>query len=327
MPVHRGSSALVCVSHSPIIMIRARPPREEQELLAYYERCAWQIETFAPERVIIFGTDHFAGFHLSLMPAYCIGLECSAVADVGGFPGRLDVPRDDAMRLAQGLRAADFDMAVSYRMKVDHGFSQPLKRLLGAHDRYPVIPLFIGALTPPFLSFRRTRQLGEAIGRMQQESGQRTRFIGSGGLSHHPTRYYPLVGEGAPDVAAWQLEGDRSGAFTEQEWLRRIHDSHVEGAQMLVSGQRTRQDIRLNPAWDQRFLDILATGDLAALDDWDQQRLLDEAGVGFLELHTWVCARAAYLAAGGEPPLESQYAPALEYGIGYGMASAGLAPA
>ena len=76
------------------------------------------------------------------------------------------------------------------------------------------------ARSAPFLSFRRTRQLGEAIGRLQKESGRRTLFIGSGGLSHHPTRYYPLVGEGAPDVAAWQLEGDRSGAFTEEEWLR-----------------------------------------------------------------------------------------------------------
>jgi len=319
-----GSAALVCVSHSPIIMIRARPPKEEDQLLAYYAQCAQHITQFDPEQVVVFGTDHFAGFYLSLMPAHCVGLEAEAVDDVGGFPGRLNVPYDDALALVQHLRGSDFDTAVSYKMRIDHGFSQPLKRLLGAHDRYPVIPVFIGALVPPYLPFKRSRLLGQAIGRFVAASGKRTLFIGSGGLSHHPTRYYPALGEGAPDVAAWQMDGSRGGSFSDEQWLQRLYDMHVEGAQMLISGARTRADIRLNPDVDQKFLDLITRGALASLDDWSQEELVETAGIGFLESHTWVCATAAHMAAGGAAPARKMYAPTLEYGIGYAMASSGL---
>ena len=143
------SSMLACVSHSPIIMIRAKPPAEEPEINALYQDCIDAIHEFDPERVIIFGSDHFAGFHLRVMPAYCVGLAAEAVDDVGGFGGKLDVPQEDALALAKSLRANGFDPALSYEMRVDHAFSQPLHRLMGALDRYPVIPIFIGALAPP----------------------------------------------------------------------------------------------------------------------------------------------------------------------------------
>ncbi|MFT3663686.1 hypothetical protein [Piscinibacter sp.] len=324
MPARPGNTALVCVSHSPIIMIRARAPAEEAELLAYYERCAARIDSFEPEQVVVFGTDHFAGFHLSTMPAHCVGLDAEAVDDIGGFPGRLAVPREQATALVQHLRTSDFDTAVSYKMRIDHGFSQPLKRLLGSHDRFPVIPVFIGALVQPYLPFRRSRLLGEAIGRFVASTGKRTLFMGSGGMSHHPTRYYPMVGEGAPDVAAYQLDGARGGTFSDEQWFRRIHDMHIEGAEMLVSGARTRADIRLNPQLDNEVLDALCAGRPQLLDDWDPVDLVQRAGIGFLELHTWVCATAAHLAAGGSAPSERAYAPTLEYGIGYGMVSADL---
>lgn len=319
-----GASALVCVSHSPIIMIRAKAPVEEPEILAHYERCIAGIEAFAPELVIELGTDHFAGFPLSCMPAHCVGLACEAVADVGGFPGHFDVPHDIAEALVAHLRDEDLDTAVSYKMRVDHGFSQPLKRLTGALHRYPVIPVFIGALAPPFLPFRRSRLLGEAIGRFIRKTGVRTLLIGSGGLSHHPTRYFPLVGDGDPAVTAYQVEGERGGSFTDEQWLSRLYDMHVEGADMLVNGARTREDIRLNPDVDEEFLRLLCGNDLSVFDAWNPAAIVETAGIGFLELHTWIAATAAHLAAGGAPPKERTYAPTLEYGIGYGMVSAGL---
>ncbi|HKJ75209.1 MAG TPA: 3-carboxyethylcatechol 2,3-dioxygenase, partial [Alphaproteobacteria bacterium] len=95
------SSMLACVSHSPIIMIRAKPPKEEPEIEALYGDCVQAIERFDPEQVIIFGSDHFAGFHLRVMPAYCVGLAAEAVDDVGGFGGKLDVPQDSALALVK----------------------------------------------------------------------------------------------------------------------------------------------------------------------------------------------------------------------------------
>ena len=314
------TTMLACVSHSPIIMIRAKPPKEEPEIEALYGDCIKTIEAFDPERVVIFGSDHFAGFHLRVMPAYCVGVSAEAVDDVGGFGGKLDVPAEDALALAQSLRADGFDPALSYEMRVDHAFSQPLHRLMGSLDRYPVIPVFIGALAPPWLPFSRSHQVGSAVGRFIAKSGKRTLIVGSGGMSHHPTRYYPLLGEATPDVFAYQMKGAEGGTFTDDEWFARLLKMHEEGAEMLVSGQRTKEDIKLNPAFDEWFMDRFAVGDLDAFDALDADETFKRAGIGSLELHTWIAALAAQMSAGGALPDRNIYAPTLEYGIGYGMA-------
>jgi 2,3-dihydroxyphenylpropionate 1,2-dioxygenase len=205
-------------------------------------------------------------------------------------------------------------------MRVDHGFSQPLHRLLGANHARPVIPVFIDVANPPLARFARTRRFGEAAGRWAAASGKRVLFIGSGGMSHHPTRYYPLAGTAALDVAAWQMDGAQGGSYTDEQWFKRLLDLHLEGAQMLANGSRTAADIRLNPEFDRSFLDRITSGSLETLDALVPEDMLERSGVGSLELHTWVAAAAAERAAGGAAPKHSIYAPTLEYGIGYGMA-------
>lgn len=320
-PEHRGM--LVCVSHSPIIMIRAKAPAEEEEILALYARAVAQIERFDPELVIAVAPDHFAGFHLSVMPPYCVGLEARAVGDVGGFAGPLAVPREEAVKLLAALRGAGFDPAVSYRMRLDHAFSQPLHRLLGGLDRYPVIPLFVNAIVPPLLPFGRSRALGEALGRYLRGCGKRVLVIGSGGLSHHPTRYYPAPAEAPADVYAWELDAERGGSMSEAQWLQRLYDMHIEGAQMLVDGRRTREDIHLNEDFDRRFMRMAAALDVQAVDAWSPSETVAEAGIGSMELHAWIAAIEAYRGFDGRRPHGQIYAPALEYGIGYGMLVAG----
>lgn len=319
------STALVCVSHSPIIMIRAKPPAQEAQINAYYQRTVEAIERFDPELVIVFGSDHFTGFFYSLMPAYCVGTEAEAVDDVGGFAGKLKVPADAAVALVEHLRDSGFDPALSRRMKVDHAFSQPLHRMLGALDARPVIPVFIGALCEPLMRFSRSRALGAAVGAYAAASGQRVLLLGSGGLSHHPTRYYPLLGEASPEVHQWQQGGELSGVMTEAHWLNRLREMHEEGATMLVDGRRTERDICLNPAFDEWFMQTLQAGQFDALDALQPQHTVQQAGIGSMELHAWIAAAAAYRAAGGGAVDESLYVPALEYGIGYGMLTAGLA--
>jgi 2,3-dihydroxyphenylpropionate 1,2-dioxygenase len=313
-------SMLVCVSHSPIIMVRARAPADEPAILALYAQCVAAIERFEPEYVVIFGSDHFAGFFYANMPAYCLAFAAAAVGDVGGFAGALEVPADAARALLMHLRREGFDPSVSQPMKVDHAFSQPLKRLTGALDRYPVLPIFIGALTPPFLPFARSRSFGASVGRYFAADDKRVLYIGSGGLSHHPTRYYPLPGEATPEVAAWQMAGPQGGSLSEQQWLSKLYDEHLVGAQMLISGQRTERDICLNPAFDREFMARLVAGELEALAAMDADACFAQAGIGSLELHTWIAALAAQCAAGGALPSRQIYSPTLEYGIGYGMA-------
>ena len=293
------NAELVCVSHSPLILHRARAPEAEPMLLAEYDRCVRAIESMNPDRVVIFATDHFSGFPYSNMPAFCIGLAGHSIGDIGGFAGKLDVPQDQALGLIHGVRAAGFDPSWSQEMRVDHAFSQPLFRLLGGLDRYPVIPIFLGSLVPPHLPYKRTREFGAAVGQVMAQRGGRTLYIGSGGLSHHPDRYFPLLGDATPDVYAYQLEGSAGGSFTDEQWLGRLREMHVEGAEMLVDGRRTAADIHLNPHFDQNFLATIEAGELAAFDDRTPEEVMATAGFGALELHAWLAAAAAYSAAGG----------------------------
>ena len=313
------STYLVCVPHSPILMCYAREPTEHAAIQAAYARQVEAVRAFDPEVVILFGPDHYSGFHLDRMPAQCIGLRCRAVNDIGGFPGDFKVPEDEAIGLIDHLRAEGFDPAVSHSMTVDHGFSQPAHRILGAVDAYPVIPIFINVMAPPLQPFDRTRRIGAAVGSMPLLRQKRVLVMGSGGMSHHPTRYFPIVGQGDDKVNKRQLAGDRGGTFTEEEWLERLRAMHLEGAEMLTNGMRTREDIHLNPDFDKRFLDIFTTGNIQAFDTWKPEAVVAEAGIGSLELHTWIAAAAAHAEALGARPRTAIYADTLEYGIGFGM--------
>lgn len=314
---------LVCVSHSPIIIMREKPPAEEPAILDVYQRASDEISAFDPELVVIFGTDHYAGFHLDLMPPYCIGFAAKTLGDVGGFAGELDVPRDVAVALVESLYQQGFDPAVSHDMRIDHGFSQPLHRLLGGVGARPVVPVFINVMSAPIPSFKRSRQLGGAAGLALRDSGKRVLWIGSGGLSHHPARYYPSPDDAPEDVADWQRHGPASTRVSPEQWFERLHEMHVEGARMLADGRRTPREIHLNPEFDRQFMQLMERGDVSSVDAWDAGAIRRTAGMGSLELQAWVAAMQAYGATNETMPHLSYYAPTLEYGGGYGMVVAG----
>jgi anthranilate synthase/aminodeoxychorismate synthase-like glutamine amidotransferase len=215
------------------------------------------------------------------------------VDDIGGTPGKLNVPADEALELASFLRGGSYDTAISYKMGVDHGFSQPLVRLFGALDRWPVVPVFISPFTQPLIAFRRSRQLGEAVGQFVKQRNKRVLIMGSGGISHHPLRYYPTPDVAFPEVYGWQLDGEKGGTMTEAEWFDRLHRMHHEGAQMIIDGLRTIAEMRLNEEFDREFLRRIVAADLESMDDWDQMEILGKAGVGALEIHNWIAARAS----------------------------------
>jgi 2,3-dihydroxyphenylpropionate 1,2-dioxygenase len=257
------------------------------------------------------------------MPPFCAGLSCRAVGDIGGFAGDLNVPEQQALACIGHVREAGVDLAASYEMTVDHGFSQTMVRILGALDAYPTIPIFVNGIAPPFVPFKRSRLLGEAVGRFASSLGGRVLFLASGGMSHNPLRYYPKYGTGGEEVTRYQLAGGHGAGLSSAQWLERLEVMHREGAQMLVDGTRTRADLKLNPEFDLDFLETLCRGQLERLDALDPAQVVERAGIGSLELHTWVAAAAANAAAGGAAPTLDIYAEALEYGIAFGMAHAG----
>lgn len=317
------STFLTCASHSPLLYCFDKPPEDWEALKQAFRDREEAIREFDPDIVIAFGADHFNGFFLQLMPAFCVGLKARAVADIGGFAGKLDVPAAEALQIVASLRGNDIDMAVSYDMTIDHAFSQTINNMLGGLDAKPTIPVFINCIAPPLVPFRRSRLMGAAIGNYAGTLNKRVLFLASGGMSHHPTRYYPNLGEGTEEVAAWQLSGGGDPkSLTPDQWIDRLEVMHHEGAKMITRGERTAADMRLNPQADKRFLEVLVSGELAQYDVWDPATVVDMAGIGSMELHTWIAATAAHLAAGGDVPVTDFYSVTPELGIAAGLVHA-----
>ena len=314
---------LVCASHSPLLYCYARKPERYDEIEEVFATRRAAIEAFDPELVVMFGSDHFNGFFLNMMPSFCVGLAATAAGDIGGFEGSLDVPSTTSIELVEHLRSGGVDVAVSYDMGIDHAFSQSIVRLLGSLDARPIVPVFVNCITKPFVPFHRTVALGEQVGRFVAASGQRVLLVASGGMSHNPLRYYPHYGTGDADVTEYQLHGPTpddppARGFSEPAWLDRLETMHIEGAQMLVDGTRTLADIKLNPPVDHEFLRHLLPLELEPLTSWDPDDLIERAGIGFMELQTWIAGAAAFRAAGGTSLELDIYAETLEYGIATG---------
>ena len=241
------TTSLICASHSPLLYCYAREPEDWDGLQRAFAERTQAVSEFDPELVVAFGSDHFNGFFLKTMPAFCVGINAEAAGDIGGFAGPVNVPEETAVACVEYLRNSDIDSAVSYRMTIDHAFSQTINVMLGSLTARPTIPVFINCITTPFVPFRRTRMLGEAIGRFALTLDKRVLFLASGGMSHHPTRYYPEHGTGEQEVEAWKLSGgDDPKSLTPAQWLERLEVMHHEGAEMIAQGKRTAQDMRLN---------------------------------------------------------------------------------
>ena len=125
---------MICASHSPLLYCYAKPPDDWDAIQMAFADCEKAAQAYDADLVIAFGADHFNGFFLKLMPAFCIGTKATAVGDIGGFAGELDVPADIATEMAEYLRANDVDPAVSTDMTIDHAFSQTINNMLGGLD-------------------------------------------------------------------------------------------------------------------------------------------------------------------------------------------------
>jgi len=314
------AAALLCASHSPLMYCCAREPEQFDAIERVFAERAEAVKQFDPEVVFVFGPDHFNGFFMKLMPSFCIGSACRSVNDIGGFEGVFDVPEQLAHDAIRFVREQGVDVAASYEMIADHGFSQTMVRTLGGLDTFPVVPVFISTVVEPYVPFARSRALGDAIGKFAASLGKRVLFLGSGGMSHNPLRYYPKFGTGESRVTEYQLHGGTSpDGLTSDEWLERLVTMHEEGAHMLIDGRRTKADIKLNPTVDKEFLQVLVEGRLADVDAWSPVEKVEQGGIGFLELHTWLAAAAAARAAGGSSPVVDIYAETMEYGIALGI--------
>src|SRR5690606_22082052 len=171
---------------------------------------------------------------------------------------------------------------------------------------------FLNAVAEPGIPrLRRCRRLGEAIGAFLDARPERTLLIGSGGLSHEP----PVPTLAHPDPAVRERI---IGRATPTEAEREAKTRRVMAAgRALAAGDPSMKP--LNPAWDQRWMEALQTGDLDALTAMADADIERDAGLSAHESKTWLVARAA-LPAEGQLQCGLRYYRAIpELIAGYGL--------
>lgn len=145
------------------------------------------IDAIGPDAMIVVATDHYETFGLDHYPVFCLGVaEEHRGWGEFGTPGGLVAGRAElASALHAGLIARDFDVAVSYSMRLDHSFLVPVTRLPSV-GRAGVVPLFVNCNTPPLPSLARCHALGQAIRSAVRRlpDGARVGVLATGGISH-----------------------------------------------------------------------------------------------------------------------------------------------
>ena len=285
--ISTAQRAFLGMSHSPLLGLNPISAEDQAALDAAVAQARAAVQAFDPELIVLIGPDHYNGFFNELMPPFCIGSQATAVGDYLSPAGDLNVPEPQAIALTDFLMDEHFDIAVSRRMQVDHGFSQALQFLWGDDLKTPpVIPIFMNAVAQPGIArLGRCKELGEAIGRFLDQLPQRTLLIGSGGLSHEP----PVPTLEHPDPAVRERITIKS-APTQQE--RDNKTERVKAAGMaLANGDDWMKP--LNPEWDLHWMQAMASGQLDELCAMSEESIAEQAGNSAHESKTWLVARAA----------------------------------
>nr|WP_284507221.1 3-carboxyethylcatechol 2,3-dioxygenase [Caballeronia sp. ATUFL_M2_KS44] len=277
--------AVLCASHTPLMQDGVATDGVRAEVKRGFKALAERAEAFAPDMLIQFAPDHFNGFFYEVMPSFCVGINANSLGDWDTSEGPLHVMSDEALQLGETLLHDGLDVAVSYRMEVDHGFVQIWERMFGNFNRFPTIPIFINCAAPPLPTFKRARLLGEAVGRWALASGKRVLISASGGLSHDPPTPSIVT---APDEVKERLISGRHPS-------KEVQNARVE--RVLAAGARaatgTTEILPVDPAWDASFIEQLQSGNLEAFDNIPMTEIRAKAGRGGPEVLAWVAAFAA----------------------------------
>jgi 2,3-dihydroxyphenylpropionate 1,2-dioxygenase len=127
------NAMLVCASHSPLMLVDMPPSGpDSQAFLKREAEVRARVARFDPQLVVVFGPDHFNGFFFDLMPPFCIGAAAETTQDWSLPRLSLNVPAETALACVHALRSEDIDVALSWKMRADHGISIALRQFTAA---------------------------------------------------------------------------------------------------------------------------------------------------------------------------------------------------
>ncbi len=175
-------------SHTAM-MIRKYDPQKADQVRVHniFSLLKKEIEELQPDAIVIIASEHMKTFFYDNYPQYCIGVgEMAEGWGEAGVPAhQVGICRDLANYiLHQGVERG-FDFSWSVNMKLDHGFMSPL-HLITPEMKFPIVPIFQNASTPPLPTFDRAASLGESLGEIIRDwpVSRRVVLIGTGGISH-----------------------------------------------------------------------------------------------------------------------------------------------
>lgn len=309
------------LSHSPLKKFVAPPQAQVDGVAASIGRAKARIADFAPDLAVVFFPDHFNGFFHDLMPPFCLGAAASAIGDYDTPAGPVRIDERLAEDCAQHVLDQGIDLAVSYRMVLDHGLAQPMEELFGGLDTIEVLPVFVNSVAPPFAPMARIVALGRAVGGFLAGSGRRVAYIGSGGLSHDPP--LPRLGSATPEQREMLMAGRNLSPVQRAARQDRV----ISAGRKFAEGNGAELGMRdLNPEWDQAFMQRLAAEDFAAIEAMTALDVKRDGGNSAHEVRAWVAAFAALGAHGGYGVREQFYTAISEWIVGFGtlVAETGL---
>lgn len=272
------------LSHSPLMNVEV-PPEAKASVDAFRVAAGQvgeEIRAARPDVLVVIAQDHFRTTFYNNMPAFLIGVgDVARWGDWRGTTGPLKTDVTLARHIANGLFARDFEPAVSYDMRVDHGTAQVLE-LFGMTDM-PVIPILVNAAAPPLPSPARCHAFGEALrGAIQAfPDARRVAVIGSGGLSHAPLKV-SIETEPNPQSREFFIHGRAAGGPTEEDRIK------------AIMGRLEQLAHAIRPDWDRMLLQRMETGQARALAaELDTDGIEAAGGRGGQEVRSWLAMLGA----------------------------------
>lgn len=307
---------LICASHTPMMEFIHPAPEVEAGARAAFADLAHEVEVFDPQLIVMFAPDHFNGFFYDLMPPFCLGVRARGAGDWDYWADELPVPEALALDLIRHVQNEGVDLAYSYRMQADHGFTQPLALLTRDVTRYPVLPVFINGAAHPLPPVHRALALGASVGRFLAGRSERVLIIGSGGLSHDPPT--PQMGHVGPEVEEFLIAGRNPAP----EARARRQANVLAKGEALARGEAKGETLPLDAAWDEGLIEDFLTARLDRFESMSDAEISARGGRGGHEIRAWVAAFAAMRAIGPYAATRHYYHPIDEWIAGMGMVSA-----
>lgn len=275
----------VSLSHSPFWDLTFDVAGAGEQFVRGVAQARDLVKELKPDVFVVFGPDHFRNFFYDVLPPFCIGVnKVEGVGDYGLPLGPLPGAPGLGGAIYEYVLGHGFDPAISVRMGVDHGITQPYVAL-DPDKRTPMVPIMINCNGAPRPSLRRCYEFGAMVGEAIRATGsdQRVLVAASGGLSHW--------------VMPVSLDNPKTNAET-RNYVVNGRPRSAEYTAMrnasVASRKKEKVEGRVNAEWDRWFLDALTGDHLDQIFALDDQVLEETAGNGAHELRTWIAAAGAW---------------------------------